>query len=98
MRQIRFRAALLAGWLILFYSIERLIDPVNITDAAYTVVLMVALLTLLAPRWAQGPLWAILVVPILLFLAFKVWTGSGVLGTATLLTVAEVGAIAVTIL
>lgn len=98
MRQIRLRAAVLAGWLILFYSMERLIDPLDITSVAYTVVLIVALLTLLAPRWSRGPQWVVTAIPILIFLALKAWTGAGVLGTATLLTIAEVGAVVVTIL
>ena len=98
MRQIRVRVAILSGWLILFYSIERLIDPVNITDVAYAMVLIAVLLTLLVPRWSRDPLWVILAIPLLTFLAVKAWTGVDVLGAGTLLTVAEVGAIVVTIL
>ncbi len=98
MRQIRFRATILTGWLVFFYSIERLIDPVGITDVAYAVVFIVALFILVAPRWSRGPQWVIIAIPVLVFLALKSWTGSSVLGTGTLLTIAEVGAIVITIL
>ena len=98
MRQLRIRAAILAGWLILFYSIERLIDPVDITSGTYIVVLVVALLTLLAPRWSRGPWWVVIVIPLLIFLGLKAWTGASVLGTGTLLTIAEACAIIVTVL
>lgn len=98
MRQMRFRAAVLAGWLIFFYSIERLIDPVDITSVAYAMVLIVTLLTLLAPRWSRGPLWVVITIPILIFLALKAGMGVSVLDTATLQTVAEAGAIVITTL
>jgi len=98
MRQIRVRATVLAGWLIFFYSIERLIDPVGISDVAYATLCLVALSTLLIPRWSRSSLWVIVAIPILTFLAVKAWTGADVLGTATLLTVAEACAIVVTIL
>lgn len=98
MRQIRFRAAILAGWLILFYSIERVIDPVGITGVAYATSFVVALVTLLAPRRIREPQWVIAAILVLIFLVAKAWTGAGVLGTATLLTITEAGAIVVTFL
>ena len=98
MKQIRFRAAILAGWLILFYSIERMIDPVGITGVTYAVVLIVAVLTLLAPRWSRGPQWLVISIPVLIVLILKAGTGANVLGTATLLTIAEVCAVIVTVL
>jgi hypothetical protein len=97
MRRIRIRTALLAGWLILFYSTERLIDPVDITSVAYTVVFIVALLTLLIPSWSRRTLGMIVAIPIFIFLAIKACTGASVLGAATLLSLTEMGAIAVTI-
>ena len=98
MRQIRLRAAVLASWLIFFYSIERMIEPVGITSAAYITLCLVALFTLLAPRWSRELQWMIVAIPMLLFLAAKVWTGASVLGAATLLTITEAGAIVVTFL
>ncbi len=98
MRQMRFRAAILAGWLIFLFGIDRLIDPVDITDLAYAVVLIVLLLTLLAPRWSREPKWVVIALPIVIFLVLKAQTGASVLGTATLLTITEAGAIVVTVL
>jgi GGDEF domain-containing protein len=98
MRQIRLRAALLAGWLIFIYSIDRLIDPVGITSAAYLTLCLVALFALLAPRMSRDVQWVIVAILLLVFLAAKVWTGASVLGAATLLTITEAGAIVVTFL
>ena len=98
MRQMRYRAAILTSWLIIFYGIERLIDPVDLSDVAYAVVLTVLLLTLLVSRWSREPKWVFIALPILVFLALKARTGASMFGPAMLLTIAEVGAIVVTVL
>jgi hypothetical protein len=98
MKQIRFRVAVLVCWLILFDSFGRLIDPLDITAVASMMVLIAAVLTLIAPGLARGPVGVILAIPILLFLVLKAATGAGVLGMDTFLTITEVCAIAITIL
>jgi hypothetical protein len=96
MNRIRFRVAILACWLVLFYNAERLLEPIYISDITYTLVVAVALITLVAPRLTRIPVWAVVTVPVLIFLALKVWTGAHVWGTAIPLSVTEMCAIALT--
>jgi GGDEF domain-containing protein len=98
MKRMRFLVAILIIWLFLFYNVERLSKPVDITDVAYTFVPLVAALTICVPRLRKVPLWVILVVPVLVFVVLKAWLKSRVWGTALPLTVMEICAIAVTII
>jgi GGDEF domain-containing protein len=98
MKRMRFLVAMLIIWLFLFYNIERLSKPVDITDVAYTFVPLVAALTICVPRLRQVPLWVHLVIPALVFLVLKAWLKSRVWGTALPLTVMEICVIAVTII
>ena len=94
---MRFLIAILVLWLFLFYNVERLSKPIDITDVAYTFVPLVAAFSVLVPRLHKVPLWALLVVSTVVFLALKTWVKSGVWGMSLPLTVMEVCAIAVTI-
>ncbi len=98
MKQIRVRVAVFVCWLVLFCNFWRLIDPLGITAVAAITVMIVAVLILITPGLARGPVGIILAFPILLFLALKAAAGAGVLGADTLLTIAEVCAIGITIL
>jgi hypothetical protein len=98
MKQIRFRVAVLVGWLIVLCNFGRLVDPLDITVVAATMVLIAAVLALMAPGFARAPLGVTLATPILLFLGLKAVAGVGVLGMDTLLTITEACAIAMTIL
>ncbi len=89
---------MLICWLILVYRIGRVIDPLDITAVAAAMVLIVAVLTLIAPGLARAPVGVVLAIPVLLFLVFKAVAGAGVLGTDTLLTVTEACSLAITIL
>jgi GGDEF domain-containing protein len=98
MKRMRFLVAILIFWLFLFYNIERLSKPVDIAGVAYTFVPIVAALTISVPRLRRVPLWALLGVPIPIFLVLKAWTGFPVWGMAMPLTVTEICVIAVTII
>jgi len=98
MKRMRFLVAMLVIWLFLFYNIERLSKPIDITDVAYTFVPLVAALTICVPRLRQVPLWVHLVIPALVFLVLKAWLKSRVWGMALPLTVMEICVIAVTII
>jgi GGDEF domain-containing protein len=98
MKRMRFLVAMLIIWLFLFYNIERLSKPVNLTGVAYTFVPIVAALTISVPRLRRVPLWVLLGVPIPIFLVLKTWVGSPVWGMAMPLTVTEICVIAVTII
>jgi len=96
MKRMRLLVAILIIWLFLFYNIERLSKPINITKVAYIFLPLVAILTILVPRLRSVPLWVLLGVPIPVFLALKTGLGFPVLGTAIPLTVTEVCVIVVT--
>jgi hypothetical protein len=96
MKRIRVRMIMLAGWLALFFSMERLLEPINISRVAYSFVLALVFTTLVASRFARAPLWLILAVPIPIFIVLKAWTGGFAGGLAVPLTVTEISAIAVT--
>jgi hypothetical protein len=64
MKRMRFLVAVLIVWLFLFYNIERLSDPINLSSVAYTFVPLMAVLTILVPRLRKVPLGVLLVVPI----------------------------------
>ena len=98
MKRMRFLVAMLIIWLFLFYNIERLSEPIDIAGVAYTFVPIVAALTISMPRLRRVPLWALLLMPVLVFLALKVLTGYPLWGAAMPLTVTEVCVIAVTII
>lgn len=98
MKRMRFLVAMLIIWLFLFYNIERLSEPIDIAGVAYTFVPIVAALTISLPRLRQVPLWALVVMPIPVFLVLKALTGYAVWGAAMPLTVTEVCVIAVTII
>ncbi len=96
MRRMRFLIATFIIWLFFFYNVERLGESINITRMAYILVPLVAALIILVPRLRKVPLWALLVVPVPIFLVLKAWSGCRVWGRAIPLTVTEICAIAVT--
>lgn len=87
---MRFIVAALIIWLFLFYNIERLSKPIDITDVAYTFVPFMAVLTILVTRLRKVPLGVLLVGPIPIFLVLKAWVKSSVWGTSLPLTVTEI--------
>jgi GGDEF domain-containing protein len=96
MKRMRFLVAVLIVWLFLFYNIERLSDPINLSSVAYTFVPLMAVLTILVPHLRKVPLGVLLVVPIPIFLVSKAWVGRPIWGTAIPLTVTEICVIALT--
>jgi GGDEF domain-containing protein len=96
MKRLRLLVAILVTWLFLFYNIERLSEPINITRVAYTLVPFMAVLTILIPRLRKVPLGVLLVGPIPIILVLRVWLRYGIWGTAIPLTVTEICVIALT--
>jgi GGDEF domain-containing protein len=96
MKRLRLLVVTLIAWLFFFYNIERLSEPIDITDVAYTFVPAMVAITVLAPRLRRVPLWAHVLVPIPVFLVLKVWMKSNVWGPYLPITVTEVCAIVLT--
>ncbi len=97
MKRLRVLVAILIAWLFLFYNIERLSKPIDITDVAYTFVPAIVITIVIAPNLRQVPLWVNVLVPIPTFLMLKVLTKHGVWGPSLSLTVTEVCAIVLTV-
>lgn len=98
MKRIRFLVAILIIWLFLFFNIERLSSPIDITDVAYTFVPFVVTFIILVPLLRRVPLWALLAASALVFLLLKAWLKSRVWGSSLPLTVTEICIIAVAII
>jgi hypothetical protein len=98
MKRMRILIVALVIWLFLFYNIERLSEPIDITDVAYTFVPLLAALIILVPRLRQIPLRWLLLAPVPVFLVLKAWLKSRVWGESLPLTVTEICCIAVTTL
>jgi hypothetical protein len=96
MRRLRLLVVLLILWLLFFFSIERFSAPVNISRVAYPFAPLMAIFVILVPGVRRTPLWALLVVPIPIFIAMKAAAGYRVWGTSMPLTVTEICAISVT--
>ncbi len=96
MKRMRFLVVMLVIWLLFFFSIERLSEPINISRVAYPFAPIMAIVTILVPRLRKVPLWALLGVPIPILLLLKACTGYRIWGTALPLTVTEICVIAVT--
>jgi GGDEF domain-containing protein len=96
MKRMRFLVSILIIWLFLFYNIERLSRPINITRVAYTFVPIMAILTILVSRLRKVSLGVLLLGPVPVILVFKAWLGFRVWGTALPLTLTEICAVALT--
>ncbi|RLC76072.1 MAG: hypothetical protein DRJ03_20610 [Chloroflexi bacterium] len=98
MKRMRFLVAILVIWLFIFFNIERLSSPIDITDVAYTFVPFTVTLIIFAPRLRRVPLGAFLTASTLVFLLLKTWFKSHVWGSSLPLTVTEICIIAVAII
>jgi hypothetical protein len=97
MKRMRFLVSALIIWLFLFYNIERMSVPINIVSSvAYTLVPIIACLTIVVSPLRKASLWLSLVLPIPIFLVLKVWLGHRIWGRSLPLTVTEICAIALT--
>jgi GGDEF domain-containing protein len=96
-RRMRFLTAVLIAWLVFFYNIERVSEPINLTSTAYIFVSMVVVASLTLPWLRRLPLWALSVITILLFVLLKNWSESRVFGSALPVTVTEICAIIISL-
>jgi GGDEF domain-containing protein len=96
MKRIRLLVCIFIVWLFLFYNIERLSEPINISAAAYAFVPIIAVLVMIVPFFRRISLWLILVMLPPTFLLLKVWLRDRIWGAAIPLTVTEICVIALT--
>lgn len=89
MKRIRRRVIILAGWLVGFCSLEKLFEPIDVSAVAYLFTLGVMVLALFVPRLARVPLSALLVAPLPMYYAIRIWMHPPQDSAAILLTVIE---------
>lgn len=97
MKRIRLPVAFLIIWLFLFYNVERLSKPINISQVAYTFLPAAAALMLLYPPLHKANVWLVSGAATAAFLALEAWFGNG-LDVPLPLVVTQVAAILVTLL
>jgi hypothetical protein len=98
MQRIRVPVVLLILWLLIFYNIERLSPPLDITDVAYTFVAVLVVVELLIPHMRRQPLLILVAMPIPVYVVLKIWAHKHLWGAALPLTVTEIACIVVTTL
>jgi GGDEF domain-containing protein len=96
MNRMRLRVVLLIFMLLLFLSIEGLLHRINACRAAYVFTALMAVVGIMVHRGSKMPLWALLAIPIPIFLLVKSLEGDTLWGAALPVTVTEVGVIAIT--
>lgn len=96
MKRIRARVIALACWLVVFYSADQLLEPINISRFTYAFGLAMVVLGLIAPRLNRIPLWFFLAAPAVIFMISKALLGFQLLGSALPLTLTEICAIVLT--
>lgn len=97
MKRIRFLTAVLISWLLFFYNMERLSEPINLSSTAYIFVAILIIASLTLPWLRTMSLWALLAMSVSIFLLFESWGGSRLFGVALPVTVTEICAIAITL-
>lgn len=98
MKRLRIRVIVLASWLIIFYLIGGLLDPVALNPITIGLLLVLVIVALVIPNVPKMTLLAIMLVPITALLVTKFWI-STLLGELTIyMTIIEVSALAVTII
>ena len=97
MKRMRFLVATLFFWLFSLLIVEELGQPVLVTSLVYGLLFAVAVLFILVPRLCKIPVWALLIVPILAYLALVGWIMSGVWAVSPAVMATETCAIVLTI-
>ncbi len=63
MKRLRFRILVLTCWLVFFYSLERLLPPLQVSGLVYTLALMLVIALIFFRQLARLPLWLVATLP-----------------------------------
>lgn len=96
MKRLRRQVVILACWLVSFFGVEQLLEPVHINSATFIYIFAVMIVVLVMPRFVGIPLWILITAPVTVFLAIKQWLDPIAGSVAILLTAAEVASIVIT--
>ena len=97
MKRMRLLVATLFFWLFSLLIVEELGQPVLETGLVYGLLFALAVFIILVPRLCKIPVWALLIVPILAYLALVGWIMSGVWAVSPAVMATETCAIVLTI-
>lgn len=98
MTKLRSWIIALSIWLALFYNIERIVRPLNISKYFYTLVTGVVVLVLLWPQLSRLSIWLLMLVPTVLLVVMKLIVGIPLLGENFTITVTEVAGLLVSLI
>ena len=79
MNSLRLSSLIFFGWLFVFYNIERLLGPADLTAALYLVAPLVALPVMMLPRLHLAIPW-LLVLSIPIVVSMRLWLGYPISG------------------
>lgn len=90
MKRIRVRVVILACWLIFIFFINRLLEPISISNATVSFVIVMVGTTLAMPRKPAALVWVITIVPIIALFLIELWSGHLSSDLGIYLTILEV--------
>ena len=76
MKLLRIRVVLLLSWLVIFYSLERFFESLNLSISTYVITLLIVIVTLFVPRLIKIPTWLLLAAVNSLLLLYKALEGA----------------------
>ena len=97
MNSLRLSSLIFFGWLFVFYNIERLLGPADLTPALYLVAPVLALPVMMLPRFHLALGW-LLVLPIPVVVSMRLWLEYPISGAALPLTTMEIGCVGLTLI
>jgi hypothetical protein len=87
---------MLAIWLVVFYLLDRLLDPISFSDASILLVFGMAIVTLVMRRKPFVSFWGLAIPPVIALIVIKLWNGELALEYGLPLTIVEVCTIMLT--
>ena len=95
MHRLRIWSLIFFGWLFVFYNIERLLGPVNLTPVIYLAAPLSALPVMMLPRLHLSIPWLV-VLPILIVVSIRLWLEYPIGGASLPLTTLEISCVGLT--
>ena len=98
MKRLRIRVVILACWLVFFYFISWLLDPIAFNPITIGLIFATLVMALIIPNLPRVSLWVMMLIPITALLVTKYWQNALSGNLAILLTIVEIFAIAMTMI
>jgi GGDEF domain-containing protein len=98
MKQLRLRAVLLVGWMVIFYVITHYLNPLNLISFSFVYALVSIAIILAVPQINKLNQFWLVVIPILMYLVFRGLVSRSNLNDILLITILETFTILITML